>query len=234
VGGRCGGGANAGGRGGAGLWASGGAGGGGTAWGPLGWGPGGGAAGAPGWAGWAGCRRSRRNSSRSFMGSSVPADRSSRVVDRTELQYRSRGALGRFRVPRKPAGPHRGAVASCRTIRPGIAANLYRRGRRCTMARGRYRFDTIFAAQPARCGAGNGLLQRIYAPASSQVRLVKIGMSGGFRHIVLRLVETWYTPTVQRRTDVFLLGSVSAWETAYRQDRRGFSPQPQGAVPSGA
>ncbi|SPM39699.1 Mycobacterium numidiamassiliense ORFan, partial [Mycobacterium numidiamassiliense] len=140
--------------------------------------------------------------------------------------------LGAFQVPRKPRRRRRGAAASCGANRPWTIANLFRLRRWCTTAQGRYRVDRIFGCSPARCGAGKGLLQRIYAAASSQVRLAEVGMSAGFCHIVLRLVETWYTPTVQRRTDDSLLGSVSAWETAYRQDRRGLSPQPPGAVPS--
>src|ERR1700722_2161481 len=74
--GRGGGGGNAGGRGGVSRCDGGGEATGGALWRSLGWGPGGRSAGV---LGRSGCRRSRRNSSRSFMGSSVPGDRSPRV-----------------------------------------------------------------------------------------------------------------------------------------------------------
>jgi hypothetical protein len=94
------------------------------------------------------------------------------------------------------------------------------------------RHGPAFLRQTCTSRAGKGLPRLIYAAAHSQVRLGEVGMSAGFCHIVLRLVETWYTPTVQRRTDDSLRGSFSAGETAYRQDRSGFSPQPPGAVPA--
>ncbi len=50
--------------------------------------------------------------------------------------------------------------------------------------------------------------QRIYTAASRQDIIGEVGMSGGFCHIVLRLVETGYQATVQRCTDEHLTGSI--------------------------
>jgi hypothetical protein len=56
-------------------------------------------------------------------------------------------------------------------------------------------------------------------------------MSGGFCHIVLRLVETGYEPTVQRCTDAYLIGSSPPGGQPI-DETEGASPATSGAEPS--
>ncbi len=64
------------------------------------------------------------------------------------------------------------------------------------------------------------------------VRLDEVGMSGGYCHIVLRLVETGLQATVQRCTDASLTGSSPPGGQPIETRPRGLSPQPPGATPS--
>lgn len=75
--------------------------------------------------------------------------------------------------------------------------------------------------------------QRIYVAATCRATLAEVGMSGGFCHIVLRLVETGYTPPFSAARTIPTSDHFSAWETSYRQDRRG-QPATSGCGPVGA
>lgn len=173
-----------------------------------------------------GCRRSRRNSSRSFMGSSdcqasivVPVARRLRAchVISATVQPATPGVTDTRSV--SPAAPH---MRSRKLVRAG-----YRRPQRprlgsehvhCVPATSRVprsAFVSKLAAvrcggtRPRRTGAARGRVRRAgqgvgrIAVGGQQrnlrrcpvaARLVEVGMSGGYCHIVLRLVETGSSP----------------------------------------
>jgi hypothetical protein len=173
-----------------------------------------------------GCRRSRRNSSRSFMGSSdcqasivVPVARRRRAchVMSATIQPATPGVTDTR--PVSPAAPH------VRTRKLGRAGYLSPQGSRlgpehahCASVTSRVprralssKLEAVHCggAGPPRVGAAMGTIRRAgqgvgriavgrqrrnlrRCPVAA--RLVEVGMSGGYCHIVLRLVETGSRP----------------------------------------
>ena len=113
-----------------------------------------------------------------------------------------------------------------------VAANLCERLIRRVVRRDRRRSGQITGSKTARRNAVDSLLQRIYGAASWQARLRESWHVRRFLSYRFTTCRDRVHATVQRCTDDSLTGSSSAGETAYRQDRRGFSPQPPGAAPS--
>jgi hypothetical protein len=252
----------AGGRGGAGLETSGGATvgeAGAAVWGSLGRGPGGRAAGAPAWSG---RRRSRRNSSRAFMGSSVAGDPSLRTwraaasthVMSTDArpptpdQYQS--SIGHV-PPRDPPESRANFVGTyCARLRHPLSTVASASGGVAAMrGRDHSKLPRLVVTPSGRLGSMpgwenkgreqhvgdvvDGPPQRIYAAASWRLNLTKLACQAG---IVISFYDL-SKPAPGHRSA--LHGRIpnpiiSAWGTAYRQGRRGLSPQPPGAAPAEA
>ena len=83
----------------------------------------------------------------------------------------------------------------------GVTANLAKRLMCPAVDRDRRRRGRQPSTRPPLGAPRKQPLQRINGDASRQDSIGEVGMSGGFCHIVLRLVESGYRATVQRCTD---------------------------------